>query len=181
VGDVTVSEPPPIMAQADQDRLTRQVGRALLSVAPPGWTQVRAEYRAAGRHVEVDVFVTGPDGIAHPMRPLPEVIDGLGHLRRGMYRPGRGTWLSAVYLLEPPSGFSCEFEPDLEPRWRRLPPPIGFQDELRFFPRTDDHIPDWLRHRAGLPPIPPPGQPGPPDPAPPGTADRSQPGYRPPP
>lgn len=170
MGDVTVSEPPPIMAQAEQDRLTRQVGRALLSVAPPGWTEVRAEYRSAGRHIEVDVFVTGPDGVAHPMRPPAEVVDGLGHLRRGMYRPGRGTWLSAVYLLAPPSSFSCDFEPDREPRWRRLPPPIGFQDELRFFPRTDDHIPDWLRQRAGLPPTAPPAPPAPPDPARPETA-----------
>ncbi|HEU5469878.1 MAG TPA: hypothetical protein VFV67_04440 [Actinophytocola sp.] len=156
-----MSEPGPAMDQAEQNRLTRRVGRALLSVAAAGWRQIRAEYRAAGRHIEIDVFVTGPDGTVHGLRPPPEVIDGLGRLRQGMYRPGRGTWLSAVYLLDPPSAFSCEFEPDLEPRWRRPPPPIGFQDELRFFPRTDDHIPDWFRQRAGLPP---PAEPGPPDP-----------------
>jgi hypothetical protein len=150
-----VSEPPPVMDQAEQDRLTRQVGRALLAVAPSGWTQIRAEYRSVGRHIEVDVFVAVA---ARPSRPVPpprEVIDGLGRLRQGMYRPGRGTWLSAVYLLEPPSSFSVEFEPDLEPRWRRLPPPIGFQDELRFFPRAEPNIPDWFRQRAGLPPARP--------------------------
>jgi hypothetical protein len=150
------------MSQAEQDQLTRQVGRALLGAAPPGWTRIRAEYRSAGRHIEVDVFVTGPDGAEHPMRPPMEVVDGLGRMRQGMYRPGVGTWLSAVYALEPPSSFTVDFEPDLEPRWRRIPPPIGFQDELRFFPRSDDNIPDWLRQRAGLspagqPPMPPPG------------------------
>ena len=147
-----MSEPLPAMAQAEQDQLTRQVGRALLATAPPGWTRIRAEYRSAGRHIEVDVFVTGPDGTEHPMRPPMEVVDGLGRMRQGMYRPGRGTWLSAVYTLEPPSSFTVDFEPDLEPRWRRVPPPIGFQDELRFFPRSDDNIPDWFRQRAGLPP-----------------------------
>jgi hypothetical protein len=140
------------MDQPEQDRLTRQVGRALLTVAGQDWTQVRAEFRAAGRHVEVDVYVTGQDGAPRPVRPPQEVVDGLGQLRQGMYRPGRGTWLSALYLLEPPSSFSAEFEPDVEPRWRRVPPPIGFADELKFFPRGDDHIPDWLRQRAGLPP-----------------------------
>jgi hypothetical protein len=139
------------MEQAEQDQLTRQVGRALLTVAEDGWTQLRAEYRSAGRHVEVDVFVTGPDGEARPVRPPLEVVEGLGKLRQGMYRPGRGTWLSAMYLLEPPSSFSAEFEPDVEPRWRRLPPPIGFADELRFYPRADEHIPGWLRQRAGMP------------------------------
>ena len=148
-----MTEPQPVMDQAEQDRLTRQVGRALLTVAGQDWTQVRAEYRSAGRHVEVDVFVSGQDGQPRPVRPPQEVVDGLGRLRQGMYRPGRGTWLSALYLLDPPSSFSAEFEPDVEPRWRRVPPPIGFADELRFFPRADEHIPDWFRQRAGLPPI----------------------------
>jgi len=149
-----VTEPQPVMAQAEQDQLTRQVGRALLTVAGADWQQVRAEYRSAGRHIEVDVLVKGPDGVERPVRPPQEVVDGLGKLRQGMYRPGRGTWLSALYVLDPPSSFSAEFEPDVEPRWRRVPPPIGFADELRFFPRGDDHIPDWLRQRAGLPPAP---------------------------
>jgi hypothetical protein len=154
-----VGEPQQRMDQAEQQRLTRSIGRALLKVAPPDWTEIRAEYRSAGRHIEVDVFVAGPDRLAHPVRPPMEVVDGLGRLRHGMYQPGRGTWLSALYLLEPPSSFSAEFDLDLEPRWRRPPPPIGFQDELRFFPRTPDHIPPWLRARAGLPPLDQPVQP----------------------
>ncbi|MGH3877879.1 MAG: hypothetical protein ACRDSK_12690 [Actinophytocola sp.] len=175
-----MTEPQPVMAQAEQDQLTRQVGRALLTVAGEGWTQVRAEYRSAGRHIEVDVFVSGPDGAPRPVRPPAEVVDGLGKLRQGMYRPGRGTWLSALYVLEPPSSFSAEFEPDVEPRWRRVPPPIGFADELRFFPRADEHIPEWLRVRAGLraagEPTPPggvAGQPGAGSPGGPGSAGGS--------
>jgi hypothetical protein len=174
-----VTEPQPVMAQAEQDQLTRQVGRALLAVAGADWQQVRAEYRSAGRHVEVDVFVKGPDGVERPARPPQEVVDGLGRLRQGMYRPGRGTWLSALYVLDPPSAFSAEFEPDVEPRWRRVPPPIGFADELRFFPRADEHIPDWLRQRAGLPPIDGPATPeGGSAPAPGGPGGQGGPGER---
>jgi hypothetical protein len=149
------------MDQAEQDQLTRQVGRALLTVAGDGWRHVRAEYRSAGRHIEVDVFVTGPDGATRTVRPPMEVVDGLGKLRQGMYRPGRGTWLSALYELDPPSSFNAEFEPDVEPRWRRVPPPIGFADELRFFPRSEEHVPEWLRRRAaGEAPGGPGDQPG---------------------
>lgn len=167
-----MTEPQPVMEQAEQEQLTRQVGRALLQVAGDGWQQVRAEYRSAGRHIEVDVFVTGPDGTPRTVRPPMEVVDGLGKLRQGMYRPGRGTWMSALYLLEPPSSFSAEFEPDVEPRWRRVPPPIGFADELRFFPRAEEHIPEWLRQRAGMRPpgesTPPGGTPEQPGSAQPG-------------
>jgi hypothetical protein len=159
-----VTEPQPVMAQPEQDQLTRQVGRVLLTVAGQDWQRVRAEYRAAGRHIEADVFVTGPDGVERPVRPPQDVVEGFGRLKQGMYRPGRGTWFSAEYLLEPPSAFSAEFEPDIEPRWRRVPPPIGFADELRFFPRADDNIPDWLRQRASLPPAQPAPLGGPPTP-----------------
>lgn len=173
------------MDQAEQAKVTRAIGRALLKAAPEGWTSVRAEYRAAGRHIEVDVLVAGPDGGVAPVRPPQEVVEGLGALRAGMYQPGRGTWISATYSLEPPSSYSVDFDLDNEPRWRRLPPPIGFQDELRFFPRTDEFIPPWLRHRAGLPPAPsapggppPHGAPGGPPP-PGGPGGPGQPGYHP--
>lgn len=158
-----MSEPNIGMDQAELRRLEKAVGRAMLKAAPGEWTSIRAEYRSAGRHIEVDVFVAGPDRVEHSVRPPMEVVEGLGRLRSGMYQPGRGTWLSAVYAIEPPSSFTVDYDPDTEPRWRRLPPPIGFQDELRFFPRADDNIPDWLRQRAGLPPAgPPPGTPTPP-------------------
>src|SRR5262245_22026981 len=98
------------MEQAEQDQLTRQVGRALLTVPGQGWTQVRAGYRSVGRHIGVDVFVSGPDGQPRSVRPPMEAVESLGKLRQGMYRPGRGTWVSASYVLDPPSSFNAEFE-----------------------------------------------------------------------
>jgi hypothetical protein len=141
------------MSGDEQQQLIRRIGRALLGAAPPSWQQIRAEYRSAGLHIEADVIITGDDGQPQPVRPPKEVVDLLGELRAAMYQAGRGTWLSGMYLLEYPSKYSAEFEPDVEPRWRRVPPPIGFQDELRRFPREDAYIPDWLRARAGLPPV----------------------------
>ncbi|MDQ3403240.1 MAG: hypothetical protein M3548_07580 [Actinomycetota bacterium] len=147
-----MTESTAVMDQAEQDRLTKETGRALVRSAGPGWSHIRAEYRSVGRHVEVDVLVTGADGQPHSVRPPAEAVDGLRRMRGGMYRPERGTWISAVYEIEPPGSFTVEFEPDAEPAWRRPPPPIGFIDELRFFPRADENIPEWLRMRAGLPP-----------------------------
>ena len=181
MGDERVSEPNMAMTEAELTRLTKQVGRAMVAVAGPRWQKLRAEYRSVGRHVEVDLIVTGADGVPVSVRPPVEMVEGLRTLRGGMYRAGRGTWISAVYEIEPPGDYAVEFEPDIEPPWRRVPPPIGFIDELRFFPREDAHIPEWLRERvqaAGGPPgpgTPAQGTPAPP-PGPPGAPPHGSPG-----
>ncbi|MDX3190909.1 hypothetical protein PV458_21070 [Streptomyces sp. MN03-5084-2B] len=137
--------------------LVRQIAAVLTSQVPAGWRQLRVEYRAAGRHVETELLVTGPDGLPRPRQPHPEAVRLLGVLRSGMYQPGLGTWLGAILVFEPGQAPDVDFvRPDLEPPFRQQPPPIGYQDELRFFPRAEENIPAWLRERAGLPPLAPP-------------------------
>lgn len=148
-----MSQPATPLSDQEQQQLVRQIGRSMLPVLPPEWHKVRTEYRAAGRHIEVDMLVAGADGQFHPVRPPMDVVQAFGQLRAGMYSADRGTWLSAVYELEAPSTFAVDFNAEDEPRWRNAPPPIGFQDELRTFPRADDRIPNWLRQRVGLPPL----------------------------
>lgn len=150
-----MSTPPGPLGPDQQQQLVAQIGQGLASLAPPGtWRQVRTEYRAVGRHIEADVVVTGHDGTPRGLQPPPELLQLLGTLRAGMYRPGLGTWLSAVVLVDAAQGVSADFVADREPQWRRTPPPIGFQDELRAFPRAEQHIPPWLRQRAAGPPRP---------------------------
>jgi hypothetical protein len=137
--------------------LVQQIAAVLTSQVPAGWRQLRVEYRAAGRHVETELRVTGPDGLPRPRQPHPEAVRLLGVLRSGMYQPGLGTWLGAILVFEPGQAPDVDFvRPDLEPPFRQQPPPIGYQDELRFFPRAEENIPAWLRERAGLPPLAPP-------------------------
>ncbi len=147
-----MSQPATPLSEQEQQQLVRQIGRAMLPALPQGWQRVRAEYRAAGRHIEVDLAFAGPDGQWRPVRPPMDVVQLFGQLRLGMYAADRGTWLSAVYEIEAPSAFTVDFNAEDEPRWRNAPPVIGFQDELRTFPRADERIPDWLRERVGLPP-----------------------------
>ncbi|WP_410596557.1 ferredoxin [Amycolatopsis sp. lyj-23] len=144
-----MSTPPVPLSPEQQQQLVDRIGHGLASMAPPGtWRSVRAEYRAAGRHIEADVVVTGQDGVPRAVQPPPELLRLFGTLRAGMYRPGAGTWLGAVLTVDAGQGVGADFAFDREPPWRRTPPPIGFQDELRAFPRADQQIPDWLRRRA---------------------------------
>ncbi|WP_328604216.1 ferredoxin [Amycolatopsis sp. NBC_00345] len=148
-----MTTPPAPLGPEQQQAIVAGIGRGLAGLVPPGWRLLRVDYRAAGRHVECDVHVTTPDGAVRPVPTPPEVVARLGELRSGMYRPGTGTWLAASLAFDPARGAQADFVLDREPSWRRPPPPIGFQDELRFFPRADQHVPAWLRARAGLPPL----------------------------
>lgn len=144
----------PLHPQQRQELLGR-IGQAITAGLPSGWRQVRVEYRAAGRHIEADVVVTDPSGTPQVVQPSPQAVQLLGTLRTGMYQPGRGTWLSAAIVFLPDGQVRPEFVADNEPAWRRVPPPIGFTDELRFFPREPRFVPEWLRKRsAGESPTP---------------------------
>jgi hypothetical protein len=147
---------------AEQERLTRQLGRALVGAAGPGWQRLWAQYRSAGRHVEADMVVVDQDRHQRPVRPPMATIELFGRLRGGMYGPERGTWLSATFTVESSGDYSVTYEADEEPAWRRVPPMMAFTDELRWFPRAEESVPDWLRTRAGLvrePVTPPEGTP----------------------
>ncbi|ANZ38702.1 hypothetical protein BBK82_24180 [Lentzea guizhouensis] len=149
-----MGQPATPLSEQEQQQLVRQIGRAMLPAMPQGWQRIHAEYRAAGRHIEVDLAFAGPDGQLRPVRPPMDVVQLFGQLRGGMYQPDRGTWLSAKYEIEAPAAFTVDFNAEDEPRWRNTPPPIGFRDELQTFPRPDRLIPDWWRQRIGLPPLP---------------------------
>ncbi|PXY19457.1 ferredoxin [Prauserella muralis] len=144
-----MTQPPPApLGAQEQQQLIQRIGQAIAAVAPAGWRRLHAEYRAVGRHVEADLTVVGADGTPRPLPPPSEAVRLFGRLRTGMYEPGRGTWLGAALTVEPPANAYADFTYHQEPRWRRVPPPIGFQDELRFFPRPDNAVPAWLRQRA---------------------------------
>ncbi|WP_370934219.1 hypothetical protein [Amycolatopsis sp. cg13] len=153
-----MTRPPEPHTPAQQQELVQQIGQAAAAALPAGWQQLQVVCRAAGRHVEVDVNVLAPDNRTYPVQPHPELPRLFGALRTGMYQPGRGTWLSATLVFSPQRPPFADYQPDVEPRWRQVPPPIGFQDELRFFPREDRFVPPWLRQRAGA--VPPPPVPG---------------------
>jgi hypothetical protein len=140
------------LSPTDQDALVKQIGLALMRTAPDDWQQISAEFRATGRYYELSADVTDSDGNQHAWTASHDIAMHFAKLRAGMYREGRGTWFNARYLIEKPSSYNLEFDRQ-EPQWRTPPPPAAFRDELHFFPRTEDNVPEWLmRKLSGLPP-----------------------------
>ncbi|WP_461121181.1 TNT domain-containing protein [Saccharothrix stipae] len=148
----------------EQDALVKQIGLTLMRAAPEEWRHVTAEYRATGRYFELAAEVRTADGALRAWSPPQEVAGLFSRLRAGMYRDGRGSWSNARYQLDHPSSYNLDFD-RAEPSWTTPPPPQAYLDEMRFFPRTDENVPDWLRRRlqqASPPPPPPADQPQPP-------------------
>ncbi|MPZ81691.1 MAG: ferredoxin [Actinophytocola sp.] len=150
-----MSQPVPLRPE-QQRQLVSQIGQAVTASVPPRSRQVQVHYRAAGRHIEVDLVVHGPDGATRAERPSEEVVRLLGALRSGMYQAERGTWLAAELTFRPDGPPAVEFVIDEEPRWRRVPPRVGYRDELAMFPRADEFVPAWLWQRTGADPVPTP-------------------------
>ncbi|HEY3603519.1 MAG TPA: hypothetical protein VGL04_02520, partial [Sporichthyaceae bacterium] len=169
-----MSQPPPTptpLSPTDQDALVKQIGLALMRTAPEDWQQIKAEFRATGRYYELSAEVTGEDGNEQAWTASHDIAMSFAKLRAGMYRDGRGTWFNARYEIERPASYNLEFDRK-EPQWRTPPPPPAYRDELQFFPRTEENVPEWLmRKLSGLPSdrqAPPPGPGGPGGPAGPG-------------
>ncbi|MEU3274218.1 ferredoxin [Saccharomonospora sp. NPDC006951] len=148
-----MSQPGAPLTAPQRQQLVARIGQAVAAAAPRGWRRLEIEYRAAGRHVEVDLGVTGQDGVTRPAQPPAAAVRLLSDLRAGMYQRGRGTWLGATLTFAPGQPPRLDVVLDNEPEWRRQPPPIGFRDELRFFPRAERYLPEWLLLRADGAPV----------------------------
>lgn len=162
---------PTQLTPTEQDALVKQIGLAMLRVAPEDWEQLTVDYRAVGRYAESTGQVVYFDGGSEPWTMPADLQVLFARLRGGMYREGRGTWFNARYRLDHPSSYNLEYDRE-EPVWDLPPPPQAYPDDMRLHPRTDDNVPEWLRRRlvTAPPPGPPPGtpmpdrQPGPPTP-----------------
>ncbi|TWP44909.1 DUF4237 domain-containing protein [Lentzea tibetensis] len=154
-----MSEPKPLNP-TEQDALVKQIGLTLMRAAPEDWRQVVAEYRATGRYFELAAELKLADGSVHGWAPPQDVAALFARLRAGMHREGRGSWSNARYQLDHPSSYNLDFD-RAEPKWQTPPPQQAYVDEMRFFPRVEENVPDWLRRRLGPPP---PQQPPPPPP-----------------
>ncbi|NGY65456.1 hypothetical protein G7043_41845 [Lentzea sp. NEAU-D13] len=127
-----------------QDELLQLITGRLVLALPAGWKHLQVDYKAIGDHVEAGGLLRMTDGGMWGW-DLPDEVPGLfARLRAGMARPERGTWLHATYWLDYPDNYAIEYNRQDQPRFLNPPPPPAHARELELFPRTDEHVPDWL-------------------------------------
>lgn len=88
-----------------------------------------------------DRQIVGRQNISHDM------FWAAKRLRQGMYSEGKGTWLSMTLTITPADiGWEASYNYNQKPAWESPEPAeADYSDELTYFPRNEDHIPDWFR------------------------------------
>jgi hypothetical protein len=126
------------------------IGRALVADLPSGWRSVTATYLATVAYAEFDADLIGADGVEDQVDPLPDGLENeFETLRRQMYQPGKGAWLTARLTITPDGHFETDFDYDDEPAWSMQPYDEVYAADLAEFPREEQYIPGWLRAKLG--------------------------------
>lgn len=117
------------------------IARALVADLPAQWQQVSAVYRATTSYAELDADVDGAQ-----LDPLPEGLeDQFEELRREMYQPGKGAWLTAKLTVTSAGHFATDFDYDNRPAWS-IPVDEGiYAEDLSTFPRDPENVPAWMK------------------------------------
>ncbi|MBO2459689.1 hypothetical protein [Actinomadura violacea] len=121
--------------------------RALRSAAPAGWERLGFEFRATVGIDSASFEVEDADGERRKATPPGQAVGKMDELRRVMYRRGKGAWFTARLEVERSGRFSAEFDYDGEPEFTPPLTPSAYALDLDRFPRTDAHIPGWLRRK----------------------------------
>ncbi len=96
------------------------------------------------------VWLTLPDGTKKSVELPSKISFAAGDLRRAQADPERGAWNTArIWMDATDKTLHTHTDWMTEPTWRTTPPSdLEYLNELQIFPRTAEHIPDWLATRA---------------------------------
>lgn len=143
----TSERPPPTSVDEIADRIT-----ALLSEhAPDGWTEIHVECDAvAGWQLVTTTAVTEDGAEIHWLPPV-EVSQWFHRLRAAGFRTPGGAWYRANYVLARGESPLLRTDWAVEPVWKSFfpeprhgPRNAHLRNELAYFPRPLDEVPDWL-------------------------------------
>lgn len=137
--------------------LQLDVARTLLDLrANKGVTSLELEVSTVGGS-SVGRLSAPPDERPVSSADIPAAIfKTMANLRRALYQPGKGAWLSANVAVDVSGKYSFDYNYDKRPHWNSRtslleprpdrpvrPSDIAFVEDLEQFPRSPENIPDW--------------------------------------
>ncbi|MEY9214288.1 DUF600 family protein [Thermobifida halotolerans] len=134
------------LSPPEQQEILTQIGMRILEEVPENWERITYSIQSVIDHSSAEVVVEFPDGTSRREPFPPEVLSLTDELRAGMYQEGKGTWFSMRYVISRPGKFNVDFDYDEDPGIT-FPTSRGFTMDLRYFPREEANIPDWLREK----------------------------------
>ena len=131
---------------SEQQRALKEIGQKIVSVVPKEWERIIYTREAVIEHATSIIVVELQDGSSLRKSPPPSISLVIDDLRAGMYQEGKGTWFSMEYVITRPGKFNVTYNYDDDPGIT-FPTALGFTNDLTYFPRDEEHIPDWLREK----------------------------------
>ncbi|TQL70294.1 hypothetical protein FB381_4224 [Nocardioides albertanoniae] len=126
---------------------------ALLPTEVTGpWRKLTFSCRILSMLSEHELIVERTDGTIDESEGVPFAVDDLlSELRKVMYVPGAGTWMSAQWTItdlgDDHADARTTFNYDDEPRWSMPVRAFNYAIDVRDFPRDSQSIPGWLSER----------------------------------
>lgn len=139
-----------VPAMVRQGELISEISGLLPEEIEGEWASLVYTPRMVSMYSEEDLVVRRADGTEDGALSPDDVLPLLKELRRVMYRPNAGTWLSAEWVIENDGTnwtTEVEFNYEDEPSWYSPIDPGLYGLDLEKFPRRDDLVPDWMRTR----------------------------------
>jgi len=135
----------PRLSTSEQQQKLDQITAQVVPTLPEGWRRLVLRVQTVGAHSEMSAGVLMPDGSTRGWSLSPEVWRLFMQLRKGMYTEGTGSWVGFEYIVDPPGKYTITYNFEDEPAFETARTPQDFATENRWFPRSEDTMPDWFR------------------------------------
>lgn len=135
----------PQLNPVEQQEKLEQITEQVLETLPAGWQRLVVRVTMIGPHSQLVSGVKMPDGSTRGWEIPPEVWRMFQQLRKGMYADGIGTWMEVEYTLHPPGRYDVRYNRDEPPRFDTPPTSEDFAVENKWFPRSEETMPEWYR------------------------------------
>lgn len=129
----------------EQHDIIHKMCLLLVESSPDSWHEIQFLRSAVYGYAMSQMVVTFENGETERKRFHRDVNTSSDKLRSGMYKKDQGTWFSMKIVISRPGKFRSEFNYDERPDFMLWPSPQNFAEDLEEFPRSPEHIPDWLR------------------------------------
>lgn len=145
----TRTSPGAMSPEEMMDTVQEIVDRTLASVHGE-WNEVVIDYRGLVGVSTSRVAVRRAHGGTEWDLLLPQVGRLLDRLRTGMYQQGKGTWFTARFTVQQSREVGAHFDHNGPPEFDFESDPRSFHQDIQYFPRSSDHLPDWLLDQLSL-------------------------------
>ncbi|MGO1590736.1 MAG: hypothetical protein ACTHW1_00860 [Ancrocorticia sp.] len=160
---------------SDPQALVADILAMLTNVAPSGWQSLHLHIQMVGQmaHFAAMATVSSPaaedaagssvsadaedgdspqtsqtSGKAVTLKLLPtSVLHYVSQLKKISFQEEVGAPYVLTLEFKPDGHANLTANRDLEPRWAAQVPASVWREDLKAFPRTDEHIPEWLNRR----------------------------------